>query len=82
MEAPRTTVYDKRSYTKVQAALDMQRFRLAKFSADFIGMLERRAWDIAALHNMNVIFNERPIQFANLSEYAKMFTKGGALFSE
>jgi hypothetical protein len=68
--------YNKRDYTKVRAIFDLPRFRLTKFSQDFIGLLERRAWDIAAMHRVKIIFNGRLRQFDGLEQYAALFMRG------
>jgi hypothetical protein len=66
-EPPRIIPYDRRDYTKLEAHLDLKRFNpAAKFTPDFIGLLKRRAWDIAALHNVQVFFNGKPVRFDNL----------------
>jgi hypothetical protein len=51
--------YDKCDYTKFKATLDLPRFRLSKLSQDFLALIERRAWDVAAINGRKVIFNSR-----------------------
>ncbi len=59
MDPPQTRPYMKIDYTKISAALDLSRFGIKKLSPEFIGLLQRRAYDIAGLNRIKVYFNEK-----------------------
>jgi DNA topoisomerase II len=61
------------AYTKVCFTLDLERFGLNKLSPDLISLMERRAYDIAGMMRIKVIYNSCTVMFANLLEYARLF---------
>lgn len=63
VKEPQELKYDKRDYTKVGFTIDMERVcgKSKKISANFMGLMERRAYDIAGLLRVKVTFNSRQI---------------------
>lgn len=59
MENVQIRPYNKIDYTKISAALHIHKFGIKRLSPDFIGLLQRRAYDIAGLNRLKIYFNEK-----------------------
>ena len=72
------TKYNKgRDYTKITFIPDLARMSLDKIDDDTIGLLSRRAYDVAAsVQGIKVISNGEEISVKKFEEYVKLFLKG------
>lgn len=64
-------------YVKLTFVPDLKYFKVDKLSDDFIGLLNRRVYDLAALtrKNVNVFLNKMKIPIKSFSTYVNLFDK-------
>lgn len=73
--APIVEPYDGHPYTKITFYPDLARFDLTTISEDMVGLMKKRAYDVAAWtdSSVSVFYNGALIECANFEEYASLF---------
>jgi DNA topoisomerase-2 len=65
MNEPIIEPYAGKDYTKIIFKPDLKRFNISKLSADMIGLMRRRVYDMAGILKVKVYLNGKFIQIAN-----------------
>lgn len=74
--------YTKKPYTDITFKPDLSKFGINELTDDFISLIKRRSYDIAATtpKNVNVYFNEEKILVKNFKDYISLYLGNGQDF--
>lgn len=63
-------------YTKITYCPDLQKFKMDKLDEDIVGLLSRRAFDVAAsTRGVKVFLNDKKISVKNFKDYIDLYIK-------
>lgn len=73
-ENPKITKYiNKTDYTCITFYPDLKKFQLENLNGDWLFIFAKRAYDIAGVNHVNVIFNNKKLDISNFSQYIKLY---------